>query len=158
MAHSEATLQTMIHCDQSDVIYFRWRWVINKTMALGHGVTTPICLALNLIESVNGFSYFGSTVTATFSLDDEIDTWIGKAATTCEKLGSWNNRKLTLKIRFWFITPASLELPYMGSETWTSSARNENKTLRGFHFLRSSQNNEHRVAGYSNQLWGSTAC
>ena len=76
----------------------------------------------------------GSTVTATLSLDVEINRRIGKAATTFGKLfkRAWNNKHLTIKTKILIYQACVLTSLLYGSETWTTYSKQEKK-LNTFH-------------------------
>ena len=68
------------------------------------------------LEVVDHFTYLGSEVNSKLSLDQEINTRIGKAATTINRLTKrvWKNRKRTTKkLKSLSIKPVSLVLFFM---------------------------------------------
>lgn len=66
---------------------FSLKLSINKVMVLEKRDShADLFLNGNLLESEDRFSYLGSTVTSTLSLEEETKTGTGKAATTFGKL------------------------------------------------------------------------
>lgn len=91
----------------------------------GHNRTDLSNIEWNLLKLVNRVSYLESTVTSIFSLDEEISTLIGKAATTFGKLRqrAWNSRKLILKAKVMTYQTCLVNTVLYGSKTWTPYGR-----------------------------------
>lgn len=83
---------------------------------------------------VHHFTYLGSTVTDTLSLDVELDKRIGKAATTLARLTArvWSNPMLTEKAKMAVYNACVISTLLYGGETWTTYARQERR-LNTFH-------------------------
>ena len=66
---------------------------------MGQDVESPpsITISEHELEAVHDFTYLGSTITDSLSLDSELNKRIGKAATTMSRLTKrvWSNNKLT---------------------------------------------------------------
>ena len=103
---------------------------------MAQGVKNPPVIKLNNtpLEVVSKFCYLGSTTTEGSTLDDEINTRIGKAATTFGRLTkrAWRNPKLTTKTKMSIYQTCILSTLLYGSETWTSYSYQEKK-LNSFH-------------------------
>ena len=76
----------------------------------------------------------GSTISSSLSLDDELNSRIGKAATAFGKLSDrvWENNKLTTKTKMLVYQACVLTTLLYGSETWTLYAGQE-KRMNAFH-------------------------
>lgn len=86
------------------------------------------------LDVVHQFTYLGSTITDTLSLDTEINKRIGKAATTLARLTTrvWTNAKLTVKTKMVVYNACVISTVLYGSETWTTYTRQERR-LNTFH-------------------------
>ena len=103
VAHSESKLQALIDRLQDACEKFSLTISVKKTVVMAQGVKNPPVIKLNNtpLEVVSKFCYLGSTTTESSTLDDEINTRIGKAATTFGRLTkrAWRNPKLTTKTK-----------------------------------------------------------
>ena len=79
------------------------------------------------LDVVHHFTYLGSTVTDTLSLDVELDKRIGKAATTLARLNTraWSNPMLTEKTKMAVYNACVISTLLYSGETWTTYARQE---------------------------------
>jgi hypothetical protein len=86
------------------------------------------------LETVEHFTYLGSTVNNKLSLDQEINIRIGKAATTMSRLSKriWENGKLTNKTKILVYEACVLSTLLYGGETWSTYSHQE-KRLNSFH-------------------------
>lgn len=68
-----------------------------STYTLGQMAPSSIINNNYTLEAGSNFTYLGSTITNNLSLDAKISSWIGKAASTFEKLTTrvWDNSKPT---------------------------------------------------------------
>lgn len=138
VAHSESHLQDMIDRLNNTCKAFSLTISVKKTVILVQGIEGPLDEPIKLdgkpLEIVQKFCYLGSTVTATLSLEEEINSRIGKAATTFGKLTerAWNNKylKTSTKTRIYEACVTSTLL--YGAETWTTYKGQERK-LNKFH-------------------------
>ena len=109
---------------------------IKKTEVLFQGIGESPSIILNgqPLNNVEKFVYLGSTITSSLSLDEELNSRIGKAATTFGKLIGrvWTNNKLTTKTKMLVYQACVLTTLLYGSETWTLYACQE-KRLNSFH-------------------------
>ena len=136
VAHSESKLQALIDRLQDACEKFSLTISVKKTVVMAQGVKNPPVVKLNNtpLEVVSKFCYLGSTTTESSTLDDEINTRIGKAATTFGRLTkrAWRNPKLTTKTKMSIYQACILSTLLYGSETWTSYSYQEKK-LNSFH-------------------------
>ena len=96
--------------------------------------TPRITLQGNVLNTVDKFVYLGSTISSTLSLEEELNSRIGKAATAFGKLRqrALENNKLTTKTKILIYQACVLSSLLYGSETWTLYAGQE-KRLNSFH-------------------------
>ena len=80
------------------------------------------------------FTYLGSTVSSSTSLDAEISFRVAKAAAVMAKLNKrvWGNDLLSEKTKMCVYQACVLSTLLYGSESWTTYARQERR-LNGFH-------------------------
>ena len=102
------------------------------------GTNTPEPPAIfrqeNPLQTVNKFTYLGPIVTSNNSLDEELETRIGKAATTfgCLRKWVWDNNRLPLPLKIKVYVACILSILLYGSEGWTTYRRQERR-LNAFH-------------------------
>uniref|UniRef100_H2ZZE9 Reverse transcriptase domain-containing protein n=1 Tax=Latimeria chalumnae TaxID=7897 RepID=H2ZZE9_LATCH len=122
IAHDEDLLQKHMDRLSRACQAFALTISIKKTVVLGQGVSQDPSITLNenQLEAVQKFNYLGSTVTTNFSLDEELNIHIGKAATTFSRLTkrAWNNSKLTIKNKLLVYKACVLSILMYGRETW----------------------------------------
>ena len=103
VAHSESKLQALKDRLQDNCEKCSLNISVKITVVMAQGVKNPPVIYLNntLLEVVSNFCYLGSTTTESSILEDEINTRIGKAATTFGRLTkrAWRNPKLTTKTK-----------------------------------------------------------
>ncbi|XP_048006726.1 ring canal kelch homolog [Leguminivora glycinivorella] len=99
VAHSESQLQTIMDKFQKACDLFSMSVNAKKTVILAQGCSEQPTIVLNgaPLEVISKFCYLGSLVSCNLSLDAEIDSRIGKAATTFGRLRTraWDNKHLT---------------------------------------------------------------
>ncbi|KAK1882288.1 putative uncharacterized transposon-derived protein F52C9.6 [Dissostichus eleginoides] len=88
----------------------------------------------HVLETVDHFTYLGSTISSDLSLDKEIQTRIGKAATSFIRLRSraWSNKYLTEHTKTPVYQCCLVSVLLYGSKAWSTYARHERK-LNAFH-------------------------
>ena len=107
-----------------------------KTAVMRLNTPLPLLIAVHNTprDTVQKFCYPGSTMSATNSLTDELDTHIGKAATVFGRLRKrdWenNNFSVALKVRVHEVCVVSTLL--YGVESWPTY-RHQEKRLSAFH-------------------------
>ncbi|XP_063584666.1 uncharacterized protein LOC134762226 [Penaeus indicus] len=136
VSHSEAGLQTLMDrfakaCDDFTLT------ISKKKTVVMHQARVPVSTILvdgEQLENVDTFCYLGSVITNDSSLEKELSSRIGKAATAFSRLTTraWRNRSLTEKTKGAIYKACVLSVLLYGSETWPTYARQERK-LHAFH-------------------------
>ena len=136
VAHSAEQLQGFMNSLSAACKDFALTISVKKTVVLQQGTAEPIDILLDgsRLVQVDTFTYLGSTVSSSLSLEQELNGRIGKASTTFGRLckRGWNNRKLTLKTKVSIYRACVLSTLLYGSETWTTYSAHERK-LESFH-------------------------
>lgn len=136
MAHSEAELQQMCDSFASACAELGLRISISKTVVLAQNTPQQPSISINgsLLTVVNKFTYLGSTVTDTNSLDAELDTRLGKASSTFGRLQSrvFKNKHISLHVKVEVYNACVLSTLLYGSESWAMYRRQEHR-LNAFH-------------------------
>ena len=135
-SHTEDGLQQLVTRLSLACKEFGLTISLKKTNVTAQGTETTPSITIDgcTLEVVENFTYLGSTISSSLSIDSEINSRIAKATTVMAKLNQrvWNNSRLTEKTRLRVYQACVLStLPY-GSETWTTYARHEKK-LNSFH-------------------------
>ena len=137
VASSEQELQEMVDRFATACKEFGLTISLKKTMVMAQGAPAPpnITISGTPLAVVDQFSYLGSTMTDTNSLDMELNTRIGRAATTFGRLQSrvWNNTHLSEKLKVRVYEACILSVLLYGSESWPTYRKQEDK-LNAFHF------------------------
>ena len=135
-SHTQQELQSLMDRFSQACKDFGLTISLKKTNVLGQGRETPPTITIDdyELDVVHHFTYLGSTVTDTLSLDVELDKRIGKAATTLARLTTrvWSNPMLTEKTKMAVYNACVISTLLYGSETWTTYARQERR-LNTFH-------------------------
>jgi hypothetical protein len=135
-AHSEEQLQSLMNRFSSACDLFSLTISLKKTQVMCQGTTIPATISIkdHQLETVNQFTYLGSTATNNLSLDTEINRRIGKAASTLSQLSKkvWENRQLTTSTKMVVYKACVISTLLYGSESWTTYAYQERK-LQVFH-------------------------
>ncbi|XP_046962200.1 uncharacterized protein LOC124531734 [Vanessa cardui] len=136
VAHDQAQLQNLIDKFARACHLFSMSINCKKTVILAQGCLEQPVILLNgePLQVVNKFCYLGSQLSSNLSLDAEIDSRIGKAASTFGRLRSraWDNRHLTVKTKMLVYQSCVLSTLLYGAETWTTYAKQERR-LNTFH-------------------------
>ena len=134
--HSEKDLQTLLDRFSHACQDFNLTISLNKTKTMGQGTTAPPSITINnyTLEAVSNFTYLGSTITSNLSLDAEVSSRIGKAASTFGKLRPrvWENSRLTTHTKVQVYRACVVSTLLYGSEAWTPYAHQERR-LNSFH-------------------------
>ena len=108
---------------------------LKKTNVMAQDAGHPPTIAIDgyNLEVVEHFTYLGSTISNSLSIDVEVNSRIAKATAVMAKLNQrvWNN-SLTEKTRIHVYQACVLSTLLYGSESWTTYARHEKK-LNSFH-------------------------
>lgn len=135
-AHSQEHLQTLMDRFAQACQDFSLTISLKKTKAMGQGTETPSSIIINnyTLEAGSTFTYLGSTITNNLSLDAEISSRIGKAASTFGKLTArvWDNGQLTAHTKVQVYRACVISTLLYGSEAWTLYSYQERR-LNSFH-------------------------
>jgi hypothetical protein len=100
---------------------------------MGINLNRPPVISIgdHTLEVVDEFTYLGSSLCTSLSLDNELNKRIGKAATAMSKLNKrvWENNKLTVHTKVQIYRACILSTLLYGSEAWTTHARQEKKLI-----------------------------
>ncbi|KAK4325144.1 hypothetical protein Pmani_004298 [Petrolisthes manimaculis] len=109
---------------------------LKKTDIMGQDVSSTLSISIGnyTLEVVTNFTYLGSTISSNLSLDVELNSWIGKAATAMARLASrvWDNSMLSINTKVKVYQACVLSTLLYGSEAWTLYSRQERR-LNTFH-------------------------
>ncbi len=98
-AHTEEALQRLISSFARASDEFGLIISLKKSNIMGQDVSSTPCISIghHTLETVEDFTYLGSTISSNLSLDDELNTRIGKASIAMARLTKrvWNNSMLT---------------------------------------------------------------
>ena len=100
-----------------------------NVMAQDSGHPPTIAIDGYNLEVVENFTYLGSTISNSLSIDVEVNSRIAKATAVMATLNQrvWNNSSLTEKTRIYIHQACVLSTLLYGSESWTTYARHEKK-------------------------------
>ncbi|XP_063534978.1 uncharacterized protein LOC134744961 [Cydia strobilella] len=136
VANSEEELQELINRFSHACRSFSMSVNTKKTVIMVQGTNIPTAIALDQVplQSVDHFCYLGSTTTSNLCNNREIDTRIGRAATTFGKLSKrvWTNNRLTMSTKVHVYQACVLSILLYASETWTTYSKQERR-LNAFH-------------------------
>ncbi|KAI8493291.1 hypothetical protein Bbelb_292950 [Branchiostoma belcheri] len=135
-SHTPDGLQRLMDSFSDACKEFALKISIKKTEVMVQDAPNSPAIHINgsLLAVTDRFTYLGSTVTNNMSLDVEISTRIGKAASVMSKLNKrvWENRNLTMNTKLKVYQTSVLSTLLYGSETWTTYAKQEAK-LNAYH-------------------------
>ncbi|KAL8582045.1 hypothetical protein ACOMHN_028026 [Nucella lapillus] len=107
-----------------------------KTNVLGQDVSSAPCISIGdcTLDVVEDFTYLGSTISSSLSLDTELNSRIGKASAAMARLSKrvWENSMLTIKTKTQVYQACVLSTLLYGSESWTLYTHQERR-LNTFH-------------------------
>ena len=136
VTHSEAALQRLSNRFADACKQFGLTISLKKTNVCTQDVNTPAHITIDgvTMESVDTFTYLGSTVSNTVSLDPELDRRLGKANSVMARLSKrvWENKALTLNTKIRVYHACVLSTLLYSSECWTTYMRQERR-LNTFH-------------------------
>ena len=120
-AHAEEALQRLVDCLALACREFGLTVSLRKTNVIGQDVSNipNISIGDYTLEVVKNFTYLGSTISSNLSLDSELNTRIGKAATAMARLSKrvWGNKLLTKNTKMQVYQVCMLSTLLYGSET-----------------------------------------
>ena len=135
-SHTEAGLQELVSRLSHACKEFGLTISLKKTKILAQGTDTApdITIDNSHLEVVETFTYLGSNIASSLSLDTEISSRIGKAAAVMSKMNKrvWSNSQLTVNTKLRVYQACVLSILLYGSESWTIYAGQE-KQLNSFH-------------------------
>nr|KAG5703610.1 hypothetical protein BaRGS_000995 [Batillaria attramentaria] len=135
-SHTEAGLQELVSRLSNACKEFGLTISLKKTNILAQDTDSPPDISIDNthLEVVDSFTYLGSTISSSLTLDTEISTRIGKAAAVMAKLSKrvWSNSQLTENTNLRVYKACILSTLLYGSESWTTYASQE-KRLNTFH-------------------------
>ena len=134
--HTQQELQALMDPFLSGLQGFGLTISLKTTNVLGQDTMELPAITIDdyELDVVEQFTYLGSTITNDLSLDTEIDTRIGKAASTLARFTSrvLTIPKLTVKTKMVVYNACVVSTLTYGRETCTTYARQE-KRLNSFH-------------------------
>ena len=135
-SHSEEGLKYLVDKLSHACKEFGLTISLRKTNILAQGAESPPVITIDNteLEVVDIFTYLGSTVSSSTSLNAEISCRIAKAAAVMAKLNKrvWGNELLSERTKMCVYQACVLSTLLYGSESWTTYARPERR-LNGFH-------------------------
>jgi hypothetical protein len=137
VAHTEAELQALCSAFAAACKEFGMTISLKKTVVMAQpaSLSPVILIDGSKLEVVDKFTYLGSTVSNSNSLDPELDIRIGKASSTFGRLAErvWKNSKLSLQLKVRVYHACILSILLYASESWVTYRRQEHR-LNAFHF------------------------
>ncbi len=134
-AHTEDALQRLISSFARACDEFGLTISLKKSNVMGQDVSSTPCISIghHTLETVEDFIYLGSTISSNLSLDNELNTRIGKASIAMARLTKrvWNSM-LTTNTKMKVYQASVLNILLYGSETWTTYIWQERR-LNSFH-------------------------
>ncbi len=133
---TENGLQQLVSCFSYACKEFGLTISLEKTNIMDKEKDSPPTFAIDgyNLKVVENFTYLGSTIFSSLSIDVEINGRIANAAAVMARLNQrvWNNTNLTVKIKLHIYKACVLSTLLYSSETWTTHMRHEKK-LNSFH-------------------------
>ena len=146
-SHTENGLQQLVSQFSQGCKEFGFTISLKKTNVMAQGTDHPPTITIDghVLEAVDDFTYPGSTISSSLTLETEISSRIAKAAAVMSKLHQrvWNNPSLTVKTKLRVYQACVLSTLLYSSEAWTPYARQERRLnsfylrcLRRIHHIR----------------------
>ena len=136
VAHTEEALQRMADQLSDACKQFGLTISIKKTNVCAQDVRNSPLIKIDstILETVDNFTYLGSTLNNSLTLDVELDRRLGRANTTMARLSKrvWENSSLTRRTKILVYQACVLTTLLYGSEAWTTYMRQEHR-LNAFH-------------------------
>ena len=136
VSHSAAGLHRLLERFRAACSEFALIISIKKTVVMHqNGIPgVPVAIGGRRLEAVDQFTYLGSNISSNLSVDKEVQSRIGKAASVFGRLRhrAWRNKHLTIRTRARIYECCVVSVLLYGAETWTTYARHEKK-LNAFH-------------------------
>ncbi len=135
-AHTEEALQCLISSFARASDEFGLAISLKKSNVMGQDVSSTPCISIghHTLETVEDFTYLGSTIFSNLSLDNKLNTRIGKASIAMARLTKtvWNNSMLTTNTKMKVCQASVLSILLYSSEAWTMYILQESR-LNSFH-------------------------
>ena len=136
LAQDVSSVQELISCFAQACTEFGLMISIKKTNILAQDVSLVPSISIGdcTLVAVEDYTYLGSTISSSLSLDSELNSRIGKASAAMALLSKrvWENPMLTIKTKTQVYQACLLSTLLYGSESWTVYARQERR-LNTFH-------------------------
>ena len=120
VSHTEEGLQQLVDRLSHACKEFGLTISLKKTNVMAQGTEQPPVITVNghVLEAVDNFTYLGSTISSSLSLEVEVSSRIAKAAAVMSKLHHrvWNNSILTEKTKLRMYHACVLSTLLYGSE------------------------------------------
>lgn len=134
-AASPEQLQNLIDCFSDSCDKFGLTVSLKKTVTMCQAPEAHCFVIHNhSLENVDNFCYLGSTMTRNASLEVELSTRLGKAASTFGRLTKrvWRNKHLSIRTKVRVYEACVLSVLLYGAETWPTYRPQESR-LSAFH-------------------------
>ena len=136
ISHTADGLQNLVSSFSAACKEFGLTISIKKTNIMAQDAASLPTITIDdcNLDAVDSFTYLGSNISSTLSLEDEISSRIGKAATVMARLYKrvWSNAKLTARTKLQVYQACVLSTLLYGCESWTTYTRHERR-LNSFH-------------------------
>ena len=130
-SHTEDSLQQLVSQFSHACKEFGFTISLEKTNVMAQGTDHPPTITIDghELKAVDDFTYLGSTISSSLTLEAEISSRIAKAAAVMSKLHQrlWNNPSLTVKTKLRVCQACVLSTLLYSSEAWTPYARQERR-------------------------------
>ena len=134
VSHSASGLQRLLNKFSAACAEFALVISTKKTVVMHQGDQSPIIVNGQELESVDNFAYLGSTINRGLTIEQELQTRIGRAASIFKSLRerAWHKKYLTIRTKCRIYECYILSTLLYRTETWTTYALHEKK-LNAFH-------------------------
>ena len=121
--HAEEALQRLVNCFARACNEFGLTISLKKTNIMDQNAShiPNISIGDYTLQVVDTFTCLDPTIASNLSLDDELNSRIGKTATAMARLArsAWNNSMLIINTKMKVFQACVLSTLLYGSETWT---------------------------------------
>ena len=136
VSHTEEGLQQLVSRFSEACKEFGLTISLKKTNIMRQGTECLPAISIegNTLDVVEDYTYLGSNISSSLSLEKEIQTRIGKAVSLMARLNQrvWDNAQLTDRTKISVYQACVLSTLLYGSETWATYAK-QIKQLNSFH-------------------------
>ena len=135
-SHTEDGLQQLVSRLSHACKEFGLTISLKKTNVMAQGADHSPTIAIDgyNLKAVENFTYLGSSISSSLSIDAEVNSRIAKAAAVMarQKQRVWNNPSLIVKTKIHVYQACVLSILLYSSEAWTTYVSQERK-LNSFH-------------------------